>query len=231
MTRFLLSFWRLRVSSYGAPSLTRGWVSNLLVQLLLGLVRAVTLGSKSRRTHGHILLSHLILPQPGGPGPRIYIPQETGGPVVSPGTVFPSCRLLRLSGLLWSYSNQFPHGLTHVCLMSKSKSKSKSKSCYYWRSVSQYVLGSSSLWNLWPDIIFYLKVAVLCLWGALSDERAGLSLVNHCQQCLVLCQKCNILYFVHVTCFMHIQYIRGLCQIRLSTADHAPSVAYATTAV
>jgi hypothetical protein len=28
-------------------------------------------------------------PQPGGPGPCIYIPQEQGGPVIPPGTVFP----------------------------------------------------------------------------------------------------------------------------------------------
>jgi hypothetical protein len=35
------------------------------------------------RTHYHILLSHLRLPQPGGPGLRIYIPQEQGGPVQS----------------------------------------------------------------------------------------------------------------------------------------------------
>jgi hypothetical protein len=72
-----------------APSLTRGWVCNLLIQLLLGLARAVTLGSKSRRTHDHILLSHLRLPQPGGPGHCIYIPQEQGGPVIPPGTGFP----------------------------------------------------------------------------------------------------------------------------------------------
>jgi hypothetical protein len=52
--------------------------------MLLGLARAVTLGSKSRRTHGHILLSHLRLPQHGRPGPRIYIPQEQGGPVIPP---------------------------------------------------------------------------------------------------------------------------------------------------
>jgi hypothetical protein len=43
--------------NFVAPSQTRGLVCNLLVQLLLGLVRAVTLGSKSGRTHGHILLS------------------------------------------------------------------------------------------------------------------------------------------------------------------------------
>jgi hypothetical protein len=50
--------------------------------MLLGLARAITLGSKSRRTYGHILLSHLRLPQPGGPGSRIYISQEQGGPVI-----------------------------------------------------------------------------------------------------------------------------------------------------
>jgi hypothetical protein len=60
----------------------RGWVCNLLVQLLLGPARAVTLGSKSRRTHGHILLSHLRLPQLGGLGPRIHIPHEQGSPVL-----------------------------------------------------------------------------------------------------------------------------------------------------
>jgi hypothetical protein len=111
--------------------------------------------------------------------------------------------------------------------------KLKSKSCYDWRSVSQYVLVSSSLWNLWPDIIFCLKVAVLSLYGALSDERSGLSPVSHCQQYLVYCQRFNIIYIVHVTCFMYMQYTRvlDLCQHRLSTADHSKiSVAYATTA-
>jgi hypothetical protein len=86
-----------------------GLVCNLLVQLLMGLARGVTFGSKSRRTHDDILLSHLRLPQPGGPGPRIYIPQEQGGPVISPGTGFPFRRLLRLSGLRWRYSNPPPH--------------------------------------------------------------------------------------------------------------------------
>jgi hypothetical protein len=89
MARFFFSVWRLRVSWCVAPFLTRGCVCNLLVQLLLGLARAVTLGSKPRRTHDHILLSHLRLPQPGGPGPRIYIPQEQGGPVIPLSTGFP----------------------------------------------------------------------------------------------------------------------------------------------
>jgi hypothetical protein len=80
-----ISFRELGLFYFVAPSLTRGRVCNLLVQLFLGLARAVTLGSKSRRTHGHILLSHLRLTQPGGPGSRIYIRQEQGGPVIPPG--------------------------------------------------------------------------------------------------------------------------------------------------
>jgi hypothetical protein len=70
----------------------------------------MTLGSKSRRTHDHILLSHLRFPQPGGPGPRIYIPQEQGGPVIPSEHWVPFCRLLRLAGMRWSYSNPPPHG-------------------------------------------------------------------------------------------------------------------------
>jgi hypothetical protein len=45
--------------------------------------------SESLRTRNHTLLSHLKLHQPGGWGPRIYIPQEQGGPVIPPGTGFP----------------------------------------------------------------------------------------------------------------------------------------------
>jgi hypothetical protein len=41
-------------------------------------------------------MEYVTFTQPGGPGPRIYIPQEQGGPVISPGTGFPLHRLLRL---------------------------------------------------------------------------------------------------------------------------------------
>jgi hypothetical protein len=66
--------------------LIRGWVCNLLVQLLLGPTRTVTVGSKSCRTHDQILLSHSRLHQPRGPGLSIYILQEQGAPVIPPGT-------------------------------------------------------------------------------------------------------------------------------------------------
>jgi hypothetical protein len=85
------------------------------------------------------------------------------------------------------------------------------------------------------QILFCLKVAVLSLWGALSDERSGLSPVSHCQQYLVHCQRFNIIYIVFIL-FILLFYVyaiyTSLCQPRLSTADHATtSVPYATTAV
>jgi hypothetical protein len=52
-----------------------------------------------------------VTSQPGGPGPRIYIPQEQGGPVIPTGTGFPFRRLLRLARLRWRYSIPPPHGI------------------------------------------------------------------------------------------------------------------------
>jgi hypothetical protein len=72
---FLLEifFRQLRVCYFVAPSLTRGRVCNLL--MLLVLASAVGLVSDYRGTQDHILLSQFLsLPQPRGPGPRIYIP-------------------------------------------------------------------------------------------------------------------------------------------------------------
>jgi hypothetical protein len=82
-------------SLYVTSSLTRGWVCRL--QLLLVLVSAVILRFESRT------LSDLRLPQRGGPGPRICIPQEQGSPVIPAGTGFPFRRLLRLAGLRCKY--------------------------------------------------------------------------------------------------------------------------------
>jgi hypothetical protein len=42
--------------------------------------------------------SNSRLPQPGEPGPRIYIPQEQGGTAIPPGTGFPCRRLLHSQG-------------------------------------------------------------------------------------------------------------------------------------
>jgi hypothetical protein len=134
-----------------APSLTRRRVCNLLVQLLLVLARAVTLGPKSRRTHDHILLSHLRLLQPGGSGSRIYIPQEQSGPVIPPGTGFPFCRLLRLAGQWWRYSNPPPHGTVSWLELQWSWSSSCGR-----QSVDQFIWVSGL--PLGPLTRFYLAL-------------------------------------------------------------------------
>jgi hypothetical protein len=87
-------------SPYITSSLTRGWVCRL--QLLLILASAVILRSESHGIHEQILFSQIRdSPQLGGPGHRIYIPQEQGGPVIPLSTGFPFRRLLRLAGLRW----------------------------------------------------------------------------------------------------------------------------------
>jgi hypothetical protein len=67
-----------RSSYYRAPSLTKGWVYNLLSQF------AVYLGFKSRRTHYHILQSHLRLPPTRRVRPTYLYPPGTGWPSYTP---------------------------------------------------------------------------------------------------------------------------------------------------
>jgi hypothetical protein len=93
--------WKLRFVSVRRPL----WREDASVVCI-----AITQWSESRRTANHTLLSHLRLPQPGGPCSHIYIPQQQGGPV-APGTGFLSCRLLRLAGLRWRYYNPPAHGI------------------------------------------------------------------------------------------------------------------------
>jgi hypothetical protein len=70
-------------------------------------------------------------------------------------------------------------------------------------TVSQSVrLGVEPTAKLATRYLLYLKVAVLSLWGALSDERSGLSLVSHCQQYFFIVKF--FVFFLHVTRFLHI---------------------------
>jgi hypothetical protein len=97
----------LRFCWYGAPSLTRGRVCRLQLLLSHSQVRA------PRGSWPHFTVSDLRLPQPGGSGPCICMPQEQGGPIITPGTGFPIRRLLRLRlRLRWRYSNLPPQGLS-----------------------------------------------------------------------------------------------------------------------
>jgi hypothetical protein len=132
----------------------------------MGLLFTIAAGPR-QQSHSLVRVLDSKLPQPGGPGPRIYIPQEQGGPLIAPGTEFPFRRLLRLSGLRWRYSNPPPHELA-------SFSKSKSKLCYDRRAVGRLSWNKAPIWGLRPDLDYCQTVAGLLMWDALSDERTGL---------------------------------------------------------
>jgi hypothetical protein len=75
-----ITFTHLRYFWYRTSSLTRGRVCNIFVQVLLGFVSVVTVGSKSRRTWDYILLSHLRL---GSLSVACYDSQGYGGIILT----------------------------------------------------------------------------------------------------------------------------------------------------
>jgi hypothetical protein len=100
----------------------------------------ITHWSESRRTRNYTLLPHLRLPQPGGPGFRIYtyIPPQQGGPVILSGTGFPLRCLLRLAGLRSRSRSYFTTDSQSVCLGIEHEVEVTLR-----LTVSQYVLVSS----------------------------------------------------------------------------------------
>jgi hypothetical protein len=119
-----------------ATSSLRLTTSNLIFQLNICVYRPIlscermglsfTIAAGSRqRSHSQVrvsrdslpyfTVSYSRLPQPEGPGQRIYVAQEQGCLVIPPGTGFPFRRLLRLAEL-WRHSTPPPHGqLTRCC--------------------------------------------------------------------------------------------------------------------
>jgi hypothetical protein len=117
ITRFFFSVWQLCLYWCWTPSLTRGWVCNLLEYCFWAYPEQSFSGPIPQNSDP-ILLSHFRLSQPGRSGPRIYIPQEQGDPLIPPSTGFPFRRLLLLAGLRWRYSNPPPHGSRkHIFLL------------------------------------------------------------------------------------------------------------------
>jgi hypothetical protein len=128
----------------------------------------------------YFTVSDSRLPQPGGPGPRFYIPQEQNDSVIPTGTGFHFRRLLRLAGLRWEYSNQTPRGGSQPVLSEiqskcqgcfttgglppiNSSSESNSKLCYDRRSVGQSVLMSNPTWVPRPNFCYCRTVAGLLM--------------------------------------------------------------------
>jgi hypothetical protein len=116
----------------------------------MGLSFTIAAGPRQRRhsqvrvlrdSWPHFTVSVSRLPQPGGSGPRIYIPQEQGGPVIPPVTGFPFRRILRHAGLRWRYSNPPPRWISlnsrASCLQDNSsvRTTEKTQPLYCWGGV------------------------------------------------------------------------------------------------
>jgi hypothetical protein len=87
--------WGLRPEFYYCQTVADLWMWGALSDERTGLQFTIAVGPRQRR---HVL----VRGSPNlGPDPRIYIPQEQRGPIISPGTGFPFRRLLRLAGLRW----------------------------------------------------------------------------------------------------------------------------------
>jgi hypothetical protein len=114
----------------------------------------------------YFTVSDSRLPQPGGPGFRIYIPLEQGVPVVPPGNGFLFRRLLRLARPRWKHSNPPTRDDT--------ENESKSYITIDGRS-AVLSLNKAPIWSLRPDFYSCQTVAGLLMWGSFSDERASLS--------------------------------------------------------
>jgi hypothetical protein len=112
--------WGLRPDFYYCQTVRVCWYGGVLSDERTGLLFTIAAGPRqrshywvrvSRDSWPYFIVSDSTLPQPGGPGPRIYIPQEQGSPVIPPGTGFPFRHLLRLARLRWRYSNRPSHGI------------------------------------------------------------------------------------------------------------------------
>jgi hypothetical protein len=98
---------------------------NILSEDRMGLSFTIAAGPR-QRSHSHVrapqdswphfTVSDTRDPPPGGSGPRIYVLQEQGGPVITPSTGFPFRLLIRLVGLRWGYYKPPPHGVGAICL-------------------------------------------------------------------------------------------------------------------
>jgi hypothetical protein len=139
---------QLRVFWCGPVSLTREWVCRL--QFLPGLASEFILGSESRGNHDHILLSDSRLPQPGGPGPRIYIPQEQCGPFITPGTGFLFVASYDSQGFAGSIRPRLHKGFSWL------SSESESESLYDWRFTANHFVLAPSPMRLTARILFLI---------------------------------------------------------------------------
>jgi hypothetical protein len=156
--QIFITVWQLRSCFCGAPFLTRGWVC--LLYMLLALASAVFLGSVSLGTRDHILLSQIC--------------------------DFLLCRLLQLAGSQWRYSTPPPHGFCFGYSWESVYSRGRDD-IERISSQSHIATDGQSVSKTWCrapsvacDQIFNTvwQLRSCFLWGALSDERTGLSFIR-----------------------------------------------------
>jgi hypothetical protein len=134
---------------------------NILSGERMGLLLTISAGTL-RRSHSRVpatqdswpyfTVSYSRLPQPGGPGPRIYIPLGQGGSVIPLGTWFL---------FVASYNSQGYSGGIRPRL---PESESKSELLYYWRfTANEFVLVTSSLRLMTSNFISNWSLAVIVL--------------------------------------------------------------------
>jgi hypothetical protein len=72
----------------------------------------------------YVTVSDMRFPKPGGSGPRIYIPQEQGAPVITPGTGLHFCRLLRLAGYIFPLALVILYSFDTDCILNNTANSS-----------------------------------------------------------------------------------------------------------
>jgi hypothetical protein len=190
------------------PSLTRGRVCNLQFNWL-----------ESRRTHNHILLSYLRLPQPEGQVPVFISPRNRVAQLYT-----------RALGSLFvaSYDSQGYGGgiLTRLHTGLTSFQKSKSKSLTSGKAEQSYVTTDGQSVNMFwcrvhsglvtrhyfPSEGFCRKMS-LSLWGDLSNEKLGLSFVS---QSVVIC------LYEHQVCISFVYTVKR-CVDKIYKVSFSPS--------
>jgi hypothetical protein len=131
------------------------------------LASAVILGSKTHGTQWHILLSQIWdSPNLEGQVPVFISPRNRVAQLYSHVTPYGSqgygggIRPRLHTGLLELF-------LSYITIDGQSAS-------LYWCE--------APIWGLWPDFYYCQTVADLLMWGALSDERTGLSFTMYSVQ-------------------------------------------------
>jgi hypothetical protein len=116
-------------------------------------------------------LSVSRIPQPGGPGPRIYIPQEQGDPVIALGTAFPFRRLLRYARLRWRFSNPPPQGVLSLSTVSHPLKRVFRRLSTEWLcpSLVTFQHGTQKITRIhcYSPTVPLLKLCCLAMWKCL----------------------------------------------------------------